>query len=59
MNDLDFLISTLALILAISGLAGTAWCIGKLVDLALQLQDKLTLAWYRRMPGRLRRLNRH
>ncbi|WP_186296782.1 hypothetical protein [Cupriavidus campinensis] len=58
MEDMDFLVSAAALVLAITGLVGTAWCIAKLVDLVLAIQDRLTLAWLRRMPARLRRLNR-
>ena len=57
MEDMDFLVSAAAFVLALTGLVGTAWCIGKLVDGCLALQDRLTLAWYRRMPARLRKLN--
>lgn len=55
---MDMGITLLAYLLAGCAIAATAWGIAKTVDAALWAQDKLTRMWLRRMPARLRAINR-
>ena len=55
---MDMGITLLAYMLSGCGIAAVAYGIAKTVDGALWAQDKLTRLWLRRMPARLRALNR-
>ncbi|WKZ86311.1 hypothetical protein N5B55_04995 [Ralstonia pickettii] len=55
---MEMTITLLAYLLAGCAIAAVAWGIAKTVDGALWVQDKLTRMWLRRMPARLRALNR-
>lgn len=55
---MEMTITLLAFLLAGCGIAGCAYGLAKFVDGCLWVQDKLTRLWLRRMPARLRQLNK-